>query len=243
MPTLQFKREDANLTKTIHELSREINQSINHSELNFQEFQTVPVLENTTGFEQQMLNTRSELKIFEQLAASAQAGVKAKYAAYYPQVNLTGSYSDYEDNYLNGMGDLTEDELRATLTLSLNLFDGFADEAAIARAKAAVRSINYDLEELRSNLKTELKNLLVDYEISLANIDVSLDDISYAKENLRITELKYKEGLQRQLDLLDAVANLTRAHSNYVTVIRVVFENYFQIIRMVEGFPGRQEEQ
>lgn len=121
--------------------------------------------------------------------------------------------------------------------LSYNLFTGFSDEAEIARAKANVRSLKYDLTELQNDLTTELKKLFVDYEISLANVEVAREDIAYAEENLRITELKYKEGIQRQLDLLDAVSNLTRAQSNFVAVVRSVFENYFRLNRMVESFP------
>jgi outer membrane protein TolC len=95
------------------------------------------------------------------------------------------------------------------------------------------------LAELRDELKTTLKDILVDYGVSLANVDVAREDITYAEENLRITDLKYKEGVQRQIDLLDAVSNLTRAQSNYVAVVKTVFENYYRVIRMIEGFPGR----
>ena len=54
-----------------------------------------------------------------------------------------------------------------------------------------------------------------------------------------ITQLKYKEGLQRESDLLDAVTNLSRARYNEVAVIGTVFENAFRITRMAEGFKYR----
>jgi outer membrane protein TolC len=185
-----------------------------------------------------MLESRSELVAMEQLIDASKKKVSALHGGYYPSLDLVGSYTNYEDSYLNGYGDISEDELRAQISLSLNLFDGFSDEAEIAAAKAETRSLVYDLAELQEDMKTGLKNLFVDYEISLANVAVAKEDITYAEESLKITELKYKEGLQRQLDLLDAVANLTRAQSNYVAVIRTVFENFFQIIRMVEDFPA-----
>ncbi|PIE59084.1 MAG: hypothetical protein CSA32_05865, partial [Desulfobulbus propionicus] len=55
-----------------------------------------------------------------------------------------------------------------------------------------------------------------------------------AEENLRITQLKYTEGLQRESELLDAIAKLSRARYNKVAVIRSVFFDYFQIIRMAD---------
>ena len=238
---LGVKREEANLRKAINELSREANQSIIFEDLTFSEFSQVPGSLDQNAYQITMLSGRSELKALEKLAASAEAMIKARKATYYPHLDFSTSYTDYEDHYLNGQGEYSDDELRAELTMSINLFNGFADEAAISRAKAEIRSINYQRAELENIYKTDLQNLFVDYEISLANVEVAREDIAYAEENLRITEMKYKEGLQRQLDLLDAVANLTRAQSNYVAVMRIVFANYFQIIRMVEEFPGGKQ--
>ena len=70
----------------------------------------------------------------------------------------------------------------------------------------------------------------------MENVDVAKEDIRHAEENLRITQLKYKQGLQRESDLLDAVTNLSRSRYNQVAVIRTVFENAFRVNRMVEEF-------
>ena len=236
---LGVKKEQADLAKALNQLSRVVNLEISEDELNFVEFEANPTLKNQEGLEQQMLSQRSELKVLESLAQSAEYSVNARYGNYYPQFDLVGRYRNYDDSYLNGQGEFSDEELRAELIMSFNLFNGFEDEAEIARAKAGVRSINYDLAELQDELKTTLKDILVDYEVSLANVDVAREDITYAEENLRITDLKYKEGVQRQIDLLDAVSNLTRAQSNYVAVVKTVFENYYRVIRMIEGFPGR----
>ena len=236
---LQVRREEADLAKALNDLGRTVSTRIFEEELGFDEFQTTPSLENQGGLEAIMLDRRSELKALESLAQSAEFSVNAAVGDYYPHFDLVTRYRNYDDSYLNGQGEFSDEELRAELIMSFNLFNGFEDEAEIARGKASVRSIRYDLAELRDELKTTLKNIIVDYRISLANVEVAREDITYAEENLRITELKYKEGVQRQIDLLDAVSNLTRAQSNYVAVVRTVFENYYRVIRMVEGFPGR----
>ena len=237
---LSVKKEEAEMAKALHQLSRVVNQQIIYEELDFIEFKSPPVLDDQDGLEQQMITRRSELKVLESLAESAQYSLSARYGAYYPRLDLVGRYRNYDDSFLNGQGEFSDDEIRGELTMSFNLFNGFQDEAEIARANADVRSINYDLAELQDELRTVLKNILVDYEISLATIDVARDDISSAEENLRITDLKYKEGVQRQIDLLDAVSNLSRAQTNYVAVVKTVFENYFRVMRMIEGFPGRK---
>ncbi len=236
---LGVRREEAGLRKALYSLERVTDTTVSLEELNFNEFQQMPEAVKEDEISQQMIAVRSELKALEGLVSSAEQTVNAKYGDYYPEVDLVGKYQRYDDSYLNGNGEFTDEELRAELVLTFNLFDGFKDDANIARAKADVRGLKYDYQELESDLNTELKNLFVDFEIGLANVQVAKEDILYANENLRITELKYKEGLQRQIDLLDAVSNKTRAQSNYVTVVRTVFDNYFKIIRMIEGFEAK----
>ena len=103
--------------------------------------------------------------------------------------------------------------------LSYNLFAGFSDEAEIAQAKANVRSLKYDLNELQNDLTTELKKLFVDYDISLANVEVARDDIAYAEENLRITEERYKEQVSTTTDVLVAQTLLTETMTNYYNAL------------------------
>ena len=73
-------------------------------------------------------------------------------------------------------------------------------------------------------------------QVNLANVIVAEENIVQAEENLRITQLKYNEGLQRESELLDAVTNLSRAQYTHVAAIRSVFLDHFQIQRMTESF-------
>ena len=237
---ITMKKGQADLDKSIQLLGREINmRSIRLDKLSFEEFSLFPELEDQEICREQMLSRRSELLALKGLTQSASVQVKAEQSAYYPRVDVVGSYSRYDDDFFTGSGELNDDELRAQMVLSLNLFDGFSRESTISKARLTVREIQYDQAELQNNLDTDLANLFIDYRVSMANVEVAREDIKHAEENLRITQLKYKEGLQRESDLLDAVTNLSRARYNEVAVIRTVFENAFRITRMVEGFQYR----
>jgi len=99
-----------------------------------------------------------------------------------------------------------------------------------------LRELQYDIDKLKSSLSNDLVNIFIDYRVSMANVEVAKEDIRHAEENLRLAQLRYKQGLQRESDLLDAVTNLSRARYNQVTVIRTIFENAFRVSRMVEEF-------
>jgi len=79
-------------------------------------------------------------------------------------------------------------------------------------------------------------NLYIDFIVSLENVVVAKRSIEQAEENLRITQLKYSEGLERESDLLDAITSLSRAQYNLVAVRRTAFLNNFQLTRMIDGF-------
>lgn len=233
---ITLKGAEAGLRKSINGLGRQIGAKIRLEDLDFTEFDALPGEVDREEYTVKMLSHRTEIKVLQAAKKSSSALVKTHTSGYYPQLDLVGSYSNYDDNYLNGSGDVDEDELRAQLVMSMNLFQGFSTEASVARAKLDVRSVQFELDELIATLSTNLENLFIDFQVSLENVDVANRSIEQAEENLRITQLKYDEGLQRESDLLDAITSLSRAQYNYVAVMRTVFLNRFQLTRMVDGF-------
>ena len=233
---INMKAARARLDKSVNSLSREIGVGVTLEDLRFEEFSILPNELDEMEYLQRMLVSRSEILALEGVIAASESQVRASYADYYPSVDLVGSYSRYDDNYFNGAGDEEDDELRASLVLSMNIFRGFTKEAQTSKAKLEKRGNQFELQELQETLTNDLHNLFIDYRVSLENVEVARRSIEQAEENLRITQLKYDEGLERESDLLDAIASLSRAQANEVAVIRTVYSNYFQIQRMVAGF-------
>lgn len=230
------ERVKAGLEKSILFLQREIDAPVDGASLLFSEFSNLPSLAGYTQHEEIMLEKRSEIKALEEAMGAAELAVKAEKAAYYPRVDLVGSYSRYDDDYLPGNGDRYDEELRAQLVLSMNLFDGFGKKSRVSAARLEAQTIRYDLDELKRDLVTLLKNLFLDYDVNTKNVEVAFGSIKQAEENLRVTRLSYQEGITPEFELLEAISDLSRAQSNYVTAKSEVFADYFQIIRAVEDF-------
>jgi outer membrane protein len=230
------KAAGAGLKKSVQRLSFQVGSDIDFSILDFGDFASLPAQIDQDAYSRKMLAERSEIKALETTIEATASQEKSALSEYYPRIDAVGSYHIYDDDYINGNGSVSEDELRGQLVMSMNLFQGFRTEAGVSKAKLQTRSLRYDLEELRNLLTTDLDNLFIDFQVSLENVDVADRSIEQAEENLRITQLKYDEGMQRETDLLDAITNLSRAQYNYVAVLRTLFSNYFQLTRMVGGF-------
>jgi outer membrane protein len=233
---ITLKAADADMKKSVNGLSRQVGSEIKLTDLDFADFKNLPPPIDKDEYINKMLVERSEIKALESVIAATTARSEAELSGYYPKVDVVGSYSKYDDDYVNGSGSVEDDELRAQLVMSINLFQGFTTEATVARARLETRSVQYELDELKNDLVTDLNDLHVDFEVSLENVVVAKRSIEQAEENLRITQLKYNEGLQRESDLLDAITSLSRAQYNHVAVLRTAFSNNFQLIRMVDGF-------
>ncbi len=229
------KKANAELAKGVRLLSREIDAKIKPQELLFSEFEQLPILNENNQYEAEMLSNRSEIKALQLLSEAAKAQTKAVYGRLYPRVDLASSYRRYNDNF-DGSGASNDEEVRTQLNLSMNIFDGFGKYRRVSKAKRTAESLQYDLTEMQDDLKTQLANLFSDFEVNGENVGVAQGSIEQAKENLRITRLSYKEGLEKESDLLDAITNLSRAQYNFVAAKGEVFANYFKITRAIEGF-------
>lgn len=229
------KSADGGLKKSLNDLSRQVGVAIDYAALDFSDFDQQPPLVDRSAYAAKMLAERSEIKALEMAIGATTAQIEAARSGYYPRVDAVGSYRRVDDA-LVGDASAADEEWRAQMVLSVNLYQGRATEAAVAKSRLQLRAQQQELQELKESLGNDLDNLFIDLQVSLDNIPVAKRSIESAEENLRITELKYQEGLQRESDLLDAITSLSRAQYNYVAVLRTMFTNHFQLLRMVGGF-------
>lgn len=232
---ITLKKAAAEVARNRRLLSREIGAELGPDEPDFAEFAELPAAAGVEELERLMLARRSELKVLESQAAAAEELTEMEKGGRYPRIDLTGSYRRYEDSLIAGGGDDRQEEFRNQLVVSVNLFDGQAREARIAKAGLESRTVRHDLFELQEELRTELRNLHQDYLVAMDNVAAAGAAIDQAEENLRITRIAYAEGLDTEADLLVAVASLSRARYNLAAARGEVFSSYFRIVRAIEG--------
>jgi len=226
------KKARAELAKSITTLAREVGAEVDAEKLSFEEFDKLPAPGDREAYEEEMLANRSEIRFLEELIGAAAMRIKVARSRYYPSVDVAGIYNKYDDPPYSLAPD--DDEIRTQLTLSMNIFDGFGKKSRVGAARYEEERLRHDLAETRRDLTVQLRNLFLDYQVSVDNVAVAESGIEQAEENLRVNRVAYEEGATAESDLLDAIANLSRAKSNFVAAKSEGFANYFQIVRMVE---------
>lgn len=231
------RRAKADLDKRLNDLRRQTGEEVALGALDFSSFDSLPELDDPVPYETRMLQCRSELNALKKIREAAGYRITASKADLFPRADLSATYRNSRyDDYIIGDSDLHEDEVRFQGTLSINLFDGMKKYARIRQARLEEQKASHDLRELEDDLTTRLKNTLLDVDVAFDNLGVAQSSREEARENLRVTDLSFKQGLSTSTDILDAIFYLSRARFNVVDAYTRVFSSYFQLRRQVEGF-------
>ncbi len=215
-------------------LAYEIDGPLAPGDLDFADLNDLPQVQSDPDWQTQMLSLRSEIKALELAGEALDNQVKVAGADTWPQVDLALIHARYGDNYGLGAGSRYDDDTRVQVNLSFNLFDGFRTRHTRTRAQLAAQAGRHDLAELKQHLLTRLNQILVDYQVAVDNLTVAEAGIAQARENLRVTDVAYREGLETAADLLDAVFLVSRAEFSYTRARASIFREYYRLLRMVE---------
>jgi outer membrane protein TolC len=233
----RLKKAGAETMKSVNGLAFEIDSPVDPKALNFSEFNTVSQIRDEEYYRSRMFEKRSDIKALEMVIQANENRVLVAKSAYYPSVDIQGSYKPAGNDYALGtMNNEKGEELRLQLLVRMNLFDGFKKDNTIRKADVEVINARYDMDELKKSLNTDLKNTLLDYDVAVKNMKVAEASIVQAEENLRITDASYKEGVDTTTGVLDAIFYLSRAKNNFINARNEVFANYYKLTRLTDDF-------
>jgi outer membrane protein len=104
----------------------------------------------------------------------------------------------------------------ASLTLSVPLFTGFANQAANRQAQAAVDAAQASDEQLMQTVELEVWQAYQNLNTSASTLDTTDTQLKSAQEAMDVTNARYKGGLGSILDVLSAQATLANARVQQV---------------------------
>jgi outer membrane protein TolC len=231
------RRVEAAVAAGINRLSFEVGRSIERTELDFSIFNQLPEREPVEGFQTRLLANRSDLNALKMAFDAAEMTVSASRASLYPRADLSFGYSSHtRDAFFPESFENSDDEVRCQAVISMNLFDGMKKYAVTRQARLEQQKIKFDIRELEETLKTELENILLNMDVAFDNLAVAKTGTVEAKENLRITDLSFGQGIGTSTDVLDAIFGISRARFNLVTAYTEVFDTHFRLRRLLENF-------
>jgi outer membrane protein len=105
------------------------------------------------------------------------------------------------------------------LTAVWPLFDGFAREGSIIEQKARVKQSQINLVDTEETSLFELTRAILSIQDANEFVESQRMNLTRAEEGLRLAEVGYREGINTQVEMIDAQAALTTAKANYYQAI------------------------
>ncbi len=173
--------------------------------------QIPPLSDELQAIQQRALASRPDLLALQANLKAQRAGVRVKQAAFYPSLQLMAQ-REWNDSRLA----LENDNTLVAGVVHLNLFAGGTDKAAVDGARAQVSRMQYQLEAAQRAYRAEVARAWRGREEARSRATAQTEAERQAAEALRIMELRYKAGLERTVDLLQAQARLDAARAQRI---------------------------
>ncbi|MFI5007846.1 MAG: TolC family protein [Solirubrobacterales bacterium] len=168
--------------------------------------------EEMEGLVAQALSNRPEIAGLRARADAAEAQIRVVRSATRPQASLNAGYDYYRPNLrILPPVDGWNDTWNVGVSLSIRAFDGGRTSAATAEAKAQADAARHQLDELERQVRLEVTARALDLSTRGAELDVAERSLGAARENVRVSQDRYREGLIPASELLDAETRLLRA--------------------------------
>ncbi|MEJ2165775.1 MAG: TolC family protein [Desulfobacterales bacterium] len=164
---------------------------------------------------------RVEIQVADLEVQISQKDLKLAQRSYYPTVNLEGNYyrrgTDWDVNGGEGVADSRYWDIRATATW--NFWEWGRTTYGVREKLQRVSQAKYNQEQVKVNIDQEVKQAYLRTIESEQNIVTIEKAIAQAKENLRITEERYKEQVSTITDVLVAQTLFTQTMTNYYNAL------------------------
>jgi len=171
------------------------------------------VSQNEKELQAAALRQRPEVKAAQARVLSAQADVTVAKSAYRPQVYATAmaegmaTSGDQDSGYLVGV------------TAALPLFDSGLRKSQVDEAQANLKQAQAEQRSVALGVAKDVSTSLARLQAAAKNVDLAKASVTQAEEDYRVIKMRYEAGKAINVEVLDALASLTRAQTQYADAL------------------------
>jgi outer membrane protein TolC len=100
------------------------------------------------------------------------------------------------------------------VTASMPLFDGFATKAKVDEARARYNQARLQKDDFVDTLAVDVRTACLDLRKAYALIDAQTDSVGEAAEALRLSMVRFANGVGINLDVFDSEVSLAQVKQN-----------------------------
>jgi len=166
-----------------------------------------PVAGNLASWISAALEDRQDLAAARLKLEAGRLEEKATRPGYYPEIAVLGHYDLYDDSIFGANGHSGS----VMAVAKIDLLGGGSDTAARAAARHETASFEADIHRFEEGVRLEVQQAWLDLTAARTRHTTARKSLAAAKEALRVRESRFKQGLDKMSDLLDAETALREA--------------------------------
>jgi outer membrane protein len=155
------------------------------------------------------VDRRHDLAAARQQLDAGRLETKAARSGYLPEVAVVGRYGFYDDTIFGSNGHSGT----IMAVAKINLFGGIADTQARKAAESNTVSFEADIRRFEEGIRLEVRQAWQDLQTARGRHATAQSVLAAANEALRVREHRFRQGLDKMVDLLDAETALREAET------------------------------
>ena len=152
---------------------------------------------------------RHDLAAARQQLDAGRLETKVARSGYLPEIAVVGRYGLYDDTPFGANGHSGT----IMAVAKINLLGGIADTKARKAAELDTIGHEADIRRFEEGIRLDVRQAWQDLETAHTRHTTATDVVAAAEEALRVREHRFKQGLDRMIDLLDAETALREAET------------------------------
>ena len=185
------------------------------------------------------LNNRNDLKIKQNNILINKLQGKSVLSGKKPKFTLYNNYSISNANGESGVSSINYDNITNSssntlgMKFELNLFDGGLTKQNFINFREKEDQLIAELTQNKIEIENEIKNTLINIDISKENMIISYAQAQSARDSLEISLMRLEAGLTTQRELVNLQGDVSEAESNFINSTTQYNENLMKMVRLI----------
>jgi outer membrane protein TolC len=173
---------------------------------------TEEVVLDTTAYK-----SRIEYSLTQTQIKLNELDLKRYKSQYLPSLAAFGSGAyQFQSNNFNQLYDNRFPTVVVGLQLNVPIFSGFQKANRVAQAKLELQKSNNNLFQVKNAVNLDIKNSATNFRNSIASLNNQRANLNLANEILRVSKIKYEQGVGSSIEVTQAQTSLKEAENNYI---------------------------
>ena len=160
---------------------------------------------------------RIEYNLLETQKKLSEFDLKSRKAGYLPKLSFNASYANsYQNNSFGGLYSTAYPVGYIGLSLNVPIFSGFQRSNQVKQAAITVQKAENTIFHLKNALNLQASQAKIIYTNGLRSLNNQKANQALAQEVLRVTRIKYQQGVGSSIEVTQAQTALQDADNRYI---------------------------